>query len=296
MNRRFYVVYNPKGGGGTAPKVLDRFTPFFKDHGFDLDLHETEHPHHGIDLIRESDLSAFDGILVVGGDGSIHDIINGLMTREDGKRLPIGILPAGTGNSFMQHLDCLDPNEAAERIAGWKPRFVDIAEVRTETQTLYAFNFIGWGTPAEINQRAERMRWLRKHRYTVAALIEILLLHKPFTQLTIEGRTEEGPFVFAMGCLVRYTGVGMKVAPLAVCDDGLIDLLLVRNAGKMELLNVFPKIFSGDHVGHPKLEYLQVKDFSISSEEPGVLNLDGEVFPDRNISVRVLPREIQILV
>ncbi len=296
MSCRLCVVYNPKGGGGRASDVLQNSLPYFERHQFHLEIYETHYPHHGADLVRDFDLDRFEGILVVGGDGSIHDIVNGLMSRKDNRRIPIGILPAGTGNSFMEDVGCLDPIEAARRIVRLEPRFVDIVEVKTRGEVRYAFNVIGWGIPADINRRAETMRWLGKQRYTAAALIEILFMKSPHAILRIEGEISEGKVVFAMGCLGRFTGAGMKMAPRAVLDDGLVDLLVVRNPGKLELLGVFPKIFTGDHLSHPKLEYRQVTEFSISSSEPGVLNLDGEVFPDRDMEVRVLPHAIQVLV
>ena len=93
-----------------------------------------------------------------------------------------------------------------------------------------------------------------------------------------------------------YTGKGMKMAPLARLDDGLLDLLIVRKAGRIKLLRMFPKIFSGKHIADPIVEYRQVRKFSIYPEEQSTLNIDGEMLGSTPVKVEILAKAIEVLV
>ena len=90
----------------------------------------------------------------------MHEVINGLFLRSDEVSLPIGLIPAGTGNSFLHGCDCLDPLEAARRIIAGQTRPIDVAQVTLGDRVLYAFNIIGWGMVTDILIQSERLRWL----------------------------------------------------------------------------------------------------------------------------------------
>lgn len=293
---RVAVLLNPISGRGLSRRIYSEVAPTLASHGLPSEVFETRHAHHGEEIVRELNLSEFGALIALGGDGTVHDVLNGMLTRPDGRTLPIGVIPAGAGNALAWDLGMADPKSAAQRITRFQTRSVDVAEVRIGQRTRFALNIVGWGLAADINRLADRMRMLGRHRYIVAAILEVLRLKRPIASLRVNGNASEEVLVFALGSLTRYTGAGMKIAPEAVLDDGLIDLLLVRNPSRLEILKVLPKVFSGDHMGHPELEYRKVGEFSIFSETPGVLNLDGETYPERNCSVRVIPRRIEILI
>ena len=98
--------------------------------------------------------------IVVGGDGTMHELINGMMTRTDGRKLPIGLITGGTGNSFMHDMDCLDPVNAAKRIVTDRRRSIDIFRCEADGTIYYGFNIVGWGIPTDANNLAEKLRWM----------------------------------------------------------------------------------------------------------------------------------------
>ena len=115
------------------------------------------------------------------------------------------------------------------------------------------------------NLLAEKMRWMGQQRYNVASIIEVLKGKQRLAKLIIEGNTVVGDYGFILGCNTIHTGKGMKMAPLAQLNDGLIDLIIARKAGRIKLLTLFPKLFSGAHVGDPLVEYRQVKEFFLNN-------------------------------
>ena len=293
---KYSLIVNPHGGVKSGLIILEKVKPFFEEAETELNIIETEYAGHARDIASEVPLDNLTGLCAIGGDGTMHEMVNGMMTRKDGMRTPIGLITGGTGNSFMHDLDCLDPVEAAQRILTNRTRKIDLFKAQTKEKLYFGFNIVGWGMPTDINLLAEKMRWLGGQRYNIASILEVLKFKTRLARIKIDGRNIIADFGFVMGCNTMYTGKGMKMAPLARLDDGLMDLLIVRKAGRIKLLRMFPKIFSGKHIADPIVEYRQVRKFSIYPEEHSTLNIDGEILGCTPVKVEILEKEIDVLV
>ena len=294
--KKYYMVVNPHGGLKKGKGILDKVRPIFENGTAELTILETKYAGHAREMAREMDFTGYDGFCAIGGDGTMHEVINGMLKRDDGQKLPIGLVTGGTGNSFMHDLDCLDPENAAKRILTGRLRPIDIAKVDADGETIYGFNIVGWGLPTDINYLAEKMRWLGEQRYNVASIIEVMKGKQRLAKLIIDGNTVVGDYGFILGCNTIHTGKGMKMAPLAQLNDGLIDLIIARKASRLKLLMLFPKLFSGSHVGDPLVDYRQVKEFSIIPQEDNILNIDGEMIGSTPIHVTIEQGLIDVLV
>lgn len=270
--------------------------PIFDGAGAEVTILETEYAGHSRDLARDMDISNYDGFCCIGGDGTMHEAINGIMNRKDGLRIPIGLITGGTGNSFMHDLDCLDPVNAAKRIVTGRRRPIDILRCDADGVIYYGFNIVGWGIPTDANNLAEKLRWLGTQRYNIASIIEVIRHRQRFARIEIDGNVIGADFGFVIGCNTIHTGKGMQMAPLARLDDGLIDLIIVRKVGRIKLLRLFPKVFSGKHIGDPAVDYRQVREFTIKPEDRNTLNIDGEMLGSTPIHVKVLQKELEVLV
>ena len=293
---KYYLAVNPHGGLKKGLDILDQVKPVFESVGAELTVLETEYAGHARNMARTVEFDGYDGFCAIGGDGTMHEVVNGMMNREDGHKLPIGLVTGGTGNSFMHDLDCLDPVKAAKRIITNRRRPIDLARVNANGEILYAFNIVGWGMPTDINIIAEKMRWLGGQRYNVASLIEIIAFRERFATLIIEGNRTVGDFGFILGCNTIHTGKGMKMAPMAQLNDGYIDLIIAHKASRWKLFKMFLKVFSGKHIADPIVEYHQVKSFSIIPKVDNILNIDGEMIGSTPIDVDVIPSAIDVLV
>jgi len=294
--KKYYIAINPFGGLKDGMDILNRVLPIFKEAGAEVEVKETRYAGHARNMANTLNFKGYAGFCVVGGDGTMHEVINGMLSRKDGKKMPIGLITAGTGNSFMRDMDCLDPMEAARRIVSGKKRKIDVAKVNAAGEIIYGFNIVGWGLPTETNITAEKLRWLGGQRYNVASIIEVLRNTRRLAKIKIDGQTIAGDYGFILGCNTIHTGNAMKMAPLAQIDDGLIDLLIVRKAGRLKLLFLFTKIFKGGHVGDPVVQYHQAKEFSVIPLENHILNIDGEMVGNTPIHVKMLPKVIEVLV
>ena len=294
--KKYYLTVNPYGGGKKGPKILKDVLPLFEQKNIELNIIETEYAGHNRDLANQLNIDGYDGFCCIGGDGTLNEVINGLLSRKDRLKFPIGLITGGTGNSFMHDLDCLDPIEAANKIISDKRRFIDVFSCNTDGKTFYGFNILGWGIPTDANILADKLRWMGPQRYNFASIIEVLRHKKRFARVIIDNNSIGADFAFIIGCNTIHTGKGMRMAPLARLNDGLIDLIIVRKVSRFKLLKLFPKVFSGKHIGDPGVDYRQVKQFKIMSEDKSQLNLDGEVLGSTPVEVKILPKEVEILI
>tara|TARA_B100000287_G_scaffold424679_1_gene469690 strand:+ start:420 stop:1307 length:888 start_codon:yes stop_codon:yes gene_type:complete len=294
--KKYYLTVNPYGGGKKGPKILKDVLPLFEQKNIELNIIETEYAGHNRDLANQLNMDGYDGFCCIGGDGTLNEVINGLLSRKDRLKFPIGLITGGTGNSFMHDLDCLDPIEAANKIISGKRRFIDVFSCNTDGETFYGFNILGWGIPTDANILADKLRWMGPQRYNFASIIEVLRHKKRFARVIIDNNSIGADFAFIIGCNTIHTGKGMRMAPLARLNDGLIDLIIVRKVSRFKLLKLFPKVFSGKHIGDPGVDYRQVKQFKIMSEDKSQLNLDGEVLGSTPVEVKILPKEVEILI
>ena len=294
--KKLYLTVNPFGGHKKGPKILKEVIPLFDENNIQLNVIETEYAGHNKKIAMEVDMNGYDGFCCIGGDGTMSEVINGVMNRKDLNRFPLGLITGGTGNSFMHDINCLDPIEATKRIIDGKRRKIDIFSCKTPDKLFYGFNILGWGIPTDANLLADKMRWIGSQRYNLASILEVLSHRKRFARVSIDNNSIASDFAFIIGCNTIHTGKGMKMAPLARLDDGLIDLIIVRKVSRFKLLKLFPKVFAGNHISDPGVDYRQVKKFSILPEKDRQLNIDGEVLGTTPVEVEVLPREIELMV
>ena len=294
--KRFHLIVNPEGGKKKGLLLLEKVLPIFEKNKTDLNILETQYAGHAGEYANTINFDGYDGLCAIGGDGTMFELLNGMLSRVDKSRIPIGLITGGTGNAFMHDLDCLDPIQAVKRILKGNLRPIDIAEVITKEKKYYSFNIIAWGVANDAATMAEKLRMLGNARYDIASIIEVLRGRKRIAKLSFEDVTIEDDFVFILGCNTIHTGKGMKMAPHALLDDGKIDLVIVRKASRIKLLNLFPKLFTGNHIKSSLVDYVQVDKFSIHTEDGTSLMIDGEIVGTTPCDIRMSTKKINVLV
>jgi YegS/Rv2252/BmrU family lipid kinase len=292
---KFILIVNPFSGKKQGLKILEKITPLFRINNIELNIIYTNYSGHAETLARDIDIENYNGLLLIGGDGTFHEVINGLLTRADNKKVPIGIIPAGSGNSFMRDLDITDPVKAINVIISNETRLIDVMRLEMEEKIQYSINLIGWGMVTDVGLSAEKMRWIGPSRYTIAALFQILFKKSRTAKLEIQGIKLETKFMFVIGCNSIHVGKGMKMAPKAKIDDGLVDIIVVESGiSRLRLLSVLPKLYKGTHIFEPEVKYFQSDTFSLIPDNKDVLNIDGQIIGNTPIKVQVIPQTIEI--
>jgi len=290
------VVVNPRGGKKRGLAILEQVRSVFEQAGWELAVRATEYPGHAQELARTLALDSYDNLCVIGGDGTIHEIVNGLMQRSQPASVPLGFIPAGSGNTLHQHLQCITPLDAARRIVAGRTCSLDAVKVTMGGQIVYSVDIIGWGGVADINRTAEGLRLLGPSRYAAAALWHLLRARRQRARVILDDRMIDDDFLFVIACNTKFTGKGMKLAPRAELGDGKIDVVLVRHASRLQLLKLFFKMYDGSHLSMDCVEYRQVRWFAIQSEGCECLDLDGEMKGRVPFHAEVVPAVFQVFV
>jgi len=292
--KRFAVIVNPRGGTRRGLAVLEQVRPVFAQAEAELDVRVTERSGHARQLAATLELAGCDGLCVIGGDGTVHEVVAGLNERARPASVPLGLIPAGTGNTLHQEVGCTSPTEAAQRILAGETRALDAVRVTMPDEVVHCVNIIGWGAIADINRTAERLRCFGRYRYAVAALSHVVRARRRRARLILDGQILDGDFVFVIACNTKTTGSGMILAPQAEIDDGKFDLVILRSTSRAEMLKVLTRVFDGSHLSLPSIAYHRVRSLEILYEGPEPLDLDGEIKGRAPFRAEIVPAALRV--
>ena len=292
---KILLVYNPYAGHKRAQKILPQVEAHFTQNNIEFDLSLTDYPEHAREIVAEANFKKYDGLVAAGGDGTLFEVINGYYRNPTRKKIPLGILPIGTGNAFVRDLD-LDASrwkEAIEVISHNKPKKVDVGHFRTHGQDYYYLNILGLGFVADVGATAKKLKILGNISYTLGVLYQTIFLKSHRLTIEIDGQTLERENIFVEISNTRYTS-NFLMAPNAKIDDGLLDVTLVNKLTRRRLLKVFPTVFTGEHIHEPEVETFQTKKIRIETNVPKVLTPDGELMGTTPVEVECLEKDIEV--
>ena len=291
---KIHFVLNPKAGIRNASETFQELEDELIASGIQYTIFKSNAKGDIFNHIQSQDIPECDLICVMGGDGTIHETANALLQSKKADHLPMSVIPSGTGNAFAQTLGELHPKKALKKILLGEFIKIDAMEITHDSKISYAVNIIGWGMASRVNQISDQLRILGGLRYNIASLIGIASMKKKQLILKMDGQQINEDVLFFLALNTIYTGNGMKMAPNADFSDGLIDIIMFKNATKLEVLGIFLKLFSGNHIHDPKVTYKQVKGFSIETDEDE-LNVDGENQGKTPIDVRIIKKCITLI-
>lgn len=288
------LIINPNSGKKKGLKIFESIKPVLDKNKINYELIQTKRIGHAISISNKLKIEDYDGLIMIGGDGTFHEIVSGIMNRKDQKKIPIGVIPGGSGNSFLYHLR-KDPKATLKEIIKFKKRYIDVIQVKTKNNLFYSINLVGWGLITDVGKNSEKYRWLGTSRYTLVSLIEIIKNKTRRATLKIGNKEYNNTFTFIIACNTKYVGKGMYMAPKADVSDGLLDLIVVKgNLSRTLLFKTLPKLFKGTHITDSNVTYHQVSNFSLITEEENLLNIDGELKGKTPIDVKIIPNAIEV--
>ena len=209
--------------------------------------------------------------------------------------ISVGFIPGGTGNSLMHDLNATSYESAVNIILRGKTKKIDVLELDFFNKKEYSINIVGWGMVSDINVLAEKLRFIGSSRYTIASLYYIFKVHSRKAKIIIDDKEQISDFLFILNLNTIHTGKGMKAAPKALLDDGLIDIIILKpSITKFALLKLLPQIYTGEHINSEHIEYITAKKIEIYPLYNETLNIDGEMKCKTPLSISILPKKINI--
>jgi len=297
---RFLAIVNPAAGGGRcgrlAPAALERV----REAGIDLDVAYTSRPGEATTLARSAYAQGTRNFLAVGGDGTSYEIINGLFPEAaTGGRVALGFLPLGTGNSFLRDFTTRGVEYTIEALKEGRRRACDVIRLRHSEGELYFTNLLSLGFPADVGELTNRRfkRW-GELGYILGVFTRLAGIRHAAFPHRLEGSSEwdRRSCLFLTFSNSKFTGGKMMIAPKADATDGFIEYVRWSPVGRLRLIGLFPRLFTGTHIDHPLASRAAIRRVELDLDEPVNAMVDGEILRLRCQSIEILPSALDVVV
>jgi diacylglycerol kinase (ATP) len=289
---RALIICNPTSGGGRAATVLPAAERRLFSAGIEVVTYLTTSLHDAR-TASEQAAEGYDVVVALGGDGTVGACAAGLAAASAG-RAALGIVPAGGGNDTAGALGLPihDPVAAADLLPALPRRRVDLARAGEHVYV----DIAGVGFDSEVNRLANRTTWLRgRARYAWAVVAQLAVRRPARFTVELDGqRHEAGAWFVAVANGPSY-GAGIRIAPDARMDDGMLDVVVVADISRRELLRTFPKAFSGRHVDHPGVTIYRAAKVGIEADPTQWVFADGEEVCQLPLVFESMPQAISVL-
>jgi len=276
---------------GRVGKLLPQLGQLFSKHNLKYELTLTQAPGHATILAKEAAEKGWENIIAVGGDGTMNEVLNGIMDTSAN----MGFIPSGTGNDLARSLDIpMDINEAVAVFAQGKTIPMDIGKDRDG----YFSIILGLGFPSDVMHHVNTTKNIFRGSMAITtSIIQVVNKLKPYP-VHIE-MDNESIDTTVMGIFIlntRFTGGGLQIAPEAKYDDGILDVVIMHRMSKVDFLTTLPKAYKGKHLSNPRCQLFRTKTIKVTSAEPLRKLFDGNVFGESPVEARILPGALKVWV
>ena len=300
MSDSFLAIVNPAAGGGRSAKLAGAQLARLKEKGLRVDAIASMAPGHATQLAREAYDQGYRRFLSVGGDGTAHEIINGIFGREGQlDRVELGFLPLGTGNSFLRDFTENGAATSLDALLARRTRRVDLLRLHHATGAIYSFNLLSVGFTADVAALTNRVFKPFGHLgYLLGVFVRVMQLkRRPFKlRCDRDAAWDERRCLFLTFNNSKYTGGTMLIAPEADATDGFIEFVRWGPIGRLGLLKMLPRLYDGSHTKHPLAETRRVKQVEFAVDTPVDVMIDGEVVTVKVKTLEILPGAMDVYV
>ncbi len=290
------LILNPMANMGAAWKAASALRPIVEQYG-QADWSGTVYPSHAAELAQQAAKQGYERIIALGGDGTVHEVVNGLMRLPPSQRPTLGVVPIGSGNDFAFGLGL--PQSAAEalHLAFYgTPQPVDIGHVTSSDGTIDEFfdNTLGIGFDAIVTIRSHRHPLLRGFLMYLVAVFESILLnhHSTRYQLQTDQGTLEISSQMMVACNGGREGGGFLIAPQYDMRDGQMELVIIEAISRPTMLRLLPEFIRGTHQRFSQVHTHRVSRVQLQADSPLYIHADGEILTAFDSNVRALTIEI----
>jgi YegS/Rv2252/BmrU family lipid kinase len=294
---RVVVIGNPKAGRGKTNADWSELLAHFTRAGLEADLASTQSPGHAIELARRARAEGADLVVAFGGDGTVHEVVNGLLAGGPGEDLPVlGVIPGGSGCDYAKTFGIpSDTAQAVQLLVSSSPvRMVDVGEVVFDGGLRYFANIAEIGIGAEVVGRAAQLpRILGGAVYFGAFWLTLPGFKRRTVHVRVDETPYDGPLTNMVVAIGRFFGGGMKVAPTADPADGAFDVQL-QTGSKLDFVRAIPKVYKGTHVPHPRVLESRGALITVESRPPALIEADGEVLGWTPATFKILPDVLRL--
>ena len=284
-------LVNPKAGGKNGKKIekaVKTIKEYLDGKKIEYKIYYTAKKGDATTITEELTSKKVDNIIAVGGDGTLHEVINGF---KDFSNTALGIIPCGTGNDFASSLKIpFNVIDAVEHILNGIPKFTDFMQM----PTIRGLNIIGMGMDVEVLKKYEKLKRKTKFGY-YSCLIKTLLKfdYTKFTTIINGEKTEHDAFMACIANGNQYGG-GIRVCPIADPTDKELNFLTVNKIKKSKILGALIKLLKGKILTLPQTKTEKIKNIKIECETPYTVNVDGELYENIPFEIEIVSNKLMV--
>lgn len=267
----YHVIFNAKAKHNKNRAVLDSLIERFRAEAQEYEIHETEYRGHAEELARE--LSATqDVIIAIGGDGTFHEVLNGV---SDLSKTSLLLIPGGTGNDFSTAAGLnIGVDKLVDKLLYGQPQATDFIEVNGRR----SLNIAGTGIDVDVLERTKRGWFHGRMKYMLSLLQSIFCFRACPMHVSVEGTEWDGKALFAAACNGSDFGGGIRICPGAQIADGKLELVFVPQLGFFQLVSAFLALVQGKILAYEQTKHIYCEKLTISSDGDPSIQLDGEIY------------------
>lgn len=309
QNKRWLVIVNPNAGVGRGKKDWQEIRDLLIAEGFEFDAVFTRWKYHAIELTKTNIEKAYRNIIVVGGDGTMNEVVNGIFNQKTvpTTEITIGMITIGTGNDWARMYKIPLKYNKAVKVLKKRKAFIQDAGVASFYEgkvknKRYFMNMAGMGYDALVAKKTNKMK--EKGRggtfsYLFNLLAGLFQYKNTHLDIEIDDRAVFSGKVFSMSLgICKYNGGGMMQLPKAIPDDGLMDVTVIKKTSKFTVIRNLKKLYDGSFVKLPVVETFTGKKITIVSrpENSIFLETDGESLGHSPLEFNIIPKSLKVIV
>ena len=311
MHSKAFLIVNPEAGRGLGRERGAAIGHYLQELGLPARILNSAGPGDVQAKVQAALAEKPRVVIAAGGDGTVHEAVNGWMRAGGGA--PLGVVPVGTGNDFVKMLGLShDWREACWRCVRGETRRVDVGKCtgtyerpgrqdagRDDASSFWFANSLGIGFDAQVALEANKIRWLRGNAVYGLALAKILtLMHStPEVRIRHDGEKLVTPITLLTINNGKVEGGAFVMAPDAEIDDGLFDVVVAKGMGRLGVLQLLPQVLKGQHMSHPKVVKFRTGRLSVEADVPLPIHADGELTYTgaMKLEIEVMPKALEVI-
>lgn len=305
MPRKVKLILNPMADMGRAWKTANDLRPIAQEFQGELTWSGTVYPTHAIELARQAAEEGYDMVIAMGGDGTVHEVMNGLMQVPAERRPVMGVVPIGSGNDFAYSIGINKKADhaLAHALKAENVKTVDIGLMTDEHgRKEYFDNTLGIGFDAVVTIRSHKLPIVKGFLMYLTAVIQTILLNHNPAKLRIETEKEnwETSALMVTLCNGPREGGGFMLSPNSKNDDGTMEYVIVNKVSRAMMFRLVPEFMNGTHMRFNQVRMGEYHKLSLTSDHPLYIHADGEVFTSfgsnlKKVSFEILPQALKVV-
>jgi len=301
MYNTWYIIYNPISGGGNAEKKINSIQNLFINHKLKTETVRTQYPHHEEELVQKAIKKGYNKFICIGGDGTIHHIVNGIMKQNyvDTRTIKLAVIPTGTGNDWVKNYKIpINFKKAIDIILKNNSIFQDIGKLTLSQpyKEVYFNNAAGIGFDAYVVKNINQYKNLGSLAYLFAALFSFKTYNSAKFIFSLDHKKiESNLFLISLG-ICKYSGAGMQLTDYKNHKPGYFDVTLIKPISLFKVIINIAKLYNGRINQIKETHCSQVKDFTLMDNTVSYIQADGELIGTGDADITLITQAIQFIV